>query len=206
MFGCEPKVGLTSTSVPYEIIEWLETEEDLLSTLQASSHSSPTNSADSPQHSIANSVESSLHTSEEHEHSPQSFPRPHTPEKSVHSPKISHNTLEINENSPESSCQSPETSLHILPSSEENRCTLESSVYACSARSPQLSLTSSLSENNACSQENSVDTLLLLCHLQKKMRVLKSLQDNRKYVLGEREPEKLRPNRQREWWREAGLT
>ena len=135
-------------------------------------HTPPLPTADSPQHSIANSVESSLHTSEEHDHSPQSFPRPHTPETSAHSPKISHNTLEINENSPESSCQSPETSLHILPSSEENRCALESSVYTCSARSPQLSLTSSLSENNACSQENSVDTLLLLCHLQKKVRVI----------------------------------
>ena len=79
MLGCEPKVGLTSTSLPHEIIEQLETEEDLLSTLQASSNSSATNSADSPQHSIANSAKSSRHTSEEHEHSPQSSPHRHTP-------------------------------------------------------------------------------------------------------------------------------
>ena len=138
MFGCEPKVGLTSTSLPHEIIERLETE-DLLSTLQASSNFSATNSADSPQHSIANSAESSRHTSEAHEHSPQSSPHRHTPEKSA--------------------CHSPETSLHNLPSSEENQCALESSVYTCSAPSPQLSVTSSLSKSNACSQENSVHTL-----------------------------------------------
>ena len=52
-----------------EIIKGLEAEKDLLSTLQAWSNSSTTNSAYSPQHSIASSAERSCHTSEENEHS-----------------------------------------------------------------------------------------------------------------------------------------
>ena len=33
MFGCEARIGLTSSSLPREVISTLETEEDLLSTL-----------------------------------------------------------------------------------------------------------------------------------------------------------------------------
>jgi len=41
MFGTEPKVGLTSSSIPAKIIERPETEDDLLTALSV-----PPNSAD----------------------------------------------------------------------------------------------------------------------------------------------------------------
>ena len=41
MFGTEPKVGLTSSAIPVEIIERLESEDDLLGALSV-----PLNSAD----------------------------------------------------------------------------------------------------------------------------------------------------------------
>ena len=42
LFGSEPKVGLTSTALPHEVIEQLETEDDLLAVLQAPPSTSAT--------------------------------------------------------------------------------------------------------------------------------------------------------------------
>ena len=48
MFGCDPKVGLTSSCLPSEVIERLQTEDDLLALIseptedEVSAHTSPT--------------------------------------------------------------------------------------------------------------------------------------------------------------------
>ena len=54
MFGTEPKVGLTSSSLPSEIIERLQTEDDLLAVVNSPKEESTTPAtATSPQHAAA---------------------------------------------------------------------------------------------------------------------------------------------------------
>ena len=155
MFGCSPNVVLKSMRPTQEMIEQLETEEDLLSTLQASSNSSVANSSalysklfwklSSHFRRKRTFAKSSLYTSEENEHSPKSShltseenhehsskSSRHTSGERKHLPRSSCHTSEENEHPPESSRHnseenehSPETSVHILPSLEENKCGLE---------------------------------------------------------------------------------